>query len=81
MRRASPSHSCHTVAGGAVCVECNGCGHRTALTSPLFFRGNMKELRSLNLRCTKCEASDIALYLPNSIKEAEDWARGTERLE
>ena len=81
MRKAEVRDNCHTVwmAGEALCVECRACRHRAALTSPQFHRGNMKELRGLNLRCRQCQAGNVALFLPASIKEAEDWARGVDR--
>ena len=41
----------------------------------------MQELQSLNLVCKKCDSKNVALLLPRTIKEAEDWERGVEPME
>lgn len=72
----------HSLAGSGqpLCVACLDCGHRATIPPSLVdaFSGNMKEIRALKLRCSKCESRSFAGYVMVTAKHTNDFMDGAD---
>lgn len=74
----------HSLAGSGqpLCVACRKCGHRAAVPHEKVdaFSGNMDEIRSLKLKCSKCEAKDFEAFVVHNAERVALFLEGQDLM-
>ncbi len=64
--------------GQPLCVVCLDCWHRSTLPAERVCadRGNMKEIRSLKLKCSKCQSKNFEAFVVHSTERVTMFLEG-----
>ena len=80
IRSPDSRHNLHSVdaSGHPLALVCNACGHRAALEHEKIdaHSGNMKLLRDLSFKCSKCGSGWNSMYLIYNAQELADFLAG-----
>jgi Zn finger protein HypA/HybF involved in hydrogenase expression len=63
-----------------LCVQCQGCKRRVTIEGGILdaHRGNMNQLRDLNLKCSRCGSKAVQMFMPKDYGTAQDFLRGVD---
>lgn len=70
-------HSLHN-SGHPLCVVCLGCSHRSAVPPEKVGagRGDMKEIRSLKLKCSQCQSKNFEAFVMVTDAQVQSFLDG-----